>query len=341
MAAHLLRWPPALALALAAALAAPGSSAARGMTVSAPLYESPGGTVPVIVTAHAVPPGYRASIAARATGGAVVRCAGPAWINRIRRLAARKCYLRLPLRRGSYRVVATARLTRAGAAPLIRSGTGARPIRASGQVSSRPMSAAAIESIERCHNSTDRVWLTFDDGGSPQQVRRILVTLAANRVRGRFFFTGAWARRNAVLLGRIRREGHLVANHSSTHVALSEVPAARVGREIDDGVRADTAPKLLRPPFAAGALTTRLQSLAAARGYRLCRWTVDTYDWHGVGARRMAERVRHGDELTPPVAAGGNILMHGTAPHTASGLQLIIDAVRAKGLLLEAGAAEA
>lgn len=91
----------------------------------------------------------------------------------------------------------------------------------------------------------------------------------------------------------------------------------------------------MRPPFAAGALTTRLATLTAAQGYKLCRWTTDTYDWHGASAARMAERVRHGDHLTPPVAAGGNILMHAGARYTAMGLQEIIDAVRSQGLVLD------
>jgi len=49
----------------------------------------------------------------------------------------------------------------------------------------------------------------------------------------------------------------------------------------------------------------------------------------------MVERIRRGDELTPPVARGGNILMHGTAPHTSFGLQRIINAVRAEDLALD------
>jgi len=166
-------------------------------------------------------------------------------------------------------------------------------------------------------------------------VRSILGTLARMNVRGRFFFTGGWAASNRSLMKRIEDDGHLVANHSYTHAPLSKVSSTEVLRQIDNGTRATTAPKLLRPPFAAGALTTRLQSLAAARGYRLCRWTVDTYDWHGDTAARLAERVRHGDEPTPPVTRGGNTLMHGTGRHTSGGLRRIIDAARSKRLALK------
>lgn len=37
--------------------------------MSAPLYESPGGTVPTVVTAYDVPGGYTATISARGTRG--------------------------------------------------------------------------------------------------------------------------------------------------------------------------------------------------------------------------------------------------------------------------------
>ena len=77
---------------------------------------------------------------------------------------------------------------------------------------------------------------------------------------------------------------------------------------------------------------TRLVLLAAQRQYNVCRWTTDTYDWNGTTATAMAERVRYGDYLSAPIGKGGVILMHGTGRYTASGLQAIIDAVRAKGL---------
>ena len=291
--------------------------------------------MPAIVTAYGVPPRSRASITATGTGGAVVRCSGDVWLNRVRATASRKCYLRLPNRSGVYNVVGRARLTRDDRPAISRVGSGSRPVRAAGYRSPRPMPFERIRRIERCFNETDRVWLTFDDGGNRSQVLAILATLERNDARGRFFFTGAWASSNPVLMRIIRRKGHLVGNHSHTHAALSQASPAQVTRQIDLGTRATTAPKLLRPPFAAGALTTRLEALAAAQGYELCRWTTDTYDWTGASAARMAERIRHGDYLTPPIEPGGNILMHGTARHTAPGLQKIIDAVTSRGLKLE------
>jgi hypothetical protein len=49
----------------------------------------------------------------------------------------------------------------------------------------------------------------------------------------------------------------------------------------------------------------------------------------------MARRVRFGDYRSASIAAGGNVLMHGTGRYTASGLQAIIGAVSDTGLRLE------
>ena len=320
-------------LAIAAVFAP--SAAGRTVDVSAPLFESPGGTVPVIVTVDHVPRGYRAAISARGTRNARVTCLGDIWINRIRRTASRKCYLRLPTRRGTYNVVGRAHLTKPGSPTIRRSGAGSRPVAARGYRAGKPMSVPRMQAIERCFNGTDRVWLTFDDGGSPAQVKRILATLRKANVRGRFFFTGIWARRYRTLMKQIKREGHLVANHSYSHAALNKLSKPDAHRELRGGVRPTTVPRLLRPPFAAGAFTSRLQAIARAHRHRLCRWTVDTYDWQGVSARRMAERIRYGDAKTPPVAAGGNILMHGTGRNTSTGLRRIIRAVRSRDLVLD------
>jgi hypothetical protein len=62
---------------------------------------------------------------------------------------------------------------------------------------------------------------------------------------------------------------------------------------------------------------------------------VDTYDWQGPSTGRMIQRIVRGDRMTPPLRAGGNVLMHGHGAHTSEGLNRIITAIRARGLTLE------
>ena len=92
--------------------------------------------------------------------------------------------------------------------------------------------------------------------------------------------------------------------------------------------------KLIRPPDGDGAFTQRVNGIAAARNYHVCFWTVDTRDWTGEPAWAIVNAVRYGSSFTPPINAGGVILMHMQAPHTLQALQGVIDAVRARGLQL-------
>ncbi len=308
--------------------------AALRIGVGAPQYDSPGGTVPTVVTVYEVPKGAKVTISATGTRGSTVTCAGPVWQNPVRHTASRTCYLRLPNVPGSYPVQGNAVVT-VGSLVRTVSGKGARPVVADGKPSPTPMTAEAIRRIERCGNSTDDVWLTFDDGASKARITSILATLKRNNVKGHFFFRGDWARRNPALFRRIKAAGHVIGNHTSTHPALSRMGRTGLVTQIGQGTAATGTPKLLRPPFGAGAFTTRMQEVARSQGYELCRWTTDTYDWDGPSTAVMVERIKYGDYRSAPVTAGGVVLMHGHAKNTAPGLQRIIDAVRAKKLKLQ------
>ncbi|MEU8235361.1 polysaccharide deacetylase family protein [Actinoplanes sp. NPDC048967] len=321
------------ATAKVAAQRGPAKVALR-IGVSAPQYDSPGGTVPTIVTVYAVPKSSKVSISATGAGGSTVTCTGSVWQNPVRHTASRTCYLQLPNAKGGYAVRGKAVVT-TGSVVRTASGKGTRPVVADGVAAPKPMTMAGIQQIERCGNTTGDVWLTFDDGGSKAQVTSILATLKRNNVKGHFFFRGDWARKNPALFKTIKAAGHVIGNHTSSHPALSRMGKTNVVKQITAGTAATGTPKLLRPPFGAGAFTTRLQSHAKGQGYQLCRWTTDTYDWDGPSTALMTERIRYGDHRSAPISAGGVILMHGHGKNTASGLQKIINTVRAKKLKLQ------
>jgi peptidoglycan/xylan/chitin deacetylase (PgdA/CDA1 family) len=194
---------------------------------------------------------------------------------------------------------------------------------------------AAQVRIEHCQSSGPEVWLTFDDGGSAQQVGRILTVLRREHVQGIFFPIGSWADANPDLVARIAREGHLIGDHTHDHIDLAKANDTQAGWQILHGrTHTPGSVPLLRPPFGAGAYSARLDRIAAADGMQLCTWTVDTRDWTGSSAATIIRRVRHGDAITPPVKAGGVIIMHLNGDHTGRALPGVIHAVRARGLRL-------
>jgi len=303
--------------------------------VSAPLHDAPGALVRVIITVYERPRGYRVALSGSASGGATVTCVGSTWRNPVRASVSRSCYVMLPLVAGPYLLTGIASLTREGAETIVVQGTAARPLRANGFPSPVPMTIAEARRIERCHGVGPAVQLTFDDGATTLGLASILATLRRNGVQGRFFFTRTWAEAHPGLLDLLSIEGHLVGNHTRNHAILTRSTDAEVLKQIDRGIASSMQPPLLRPPFGAGALSDRLVRLASGRSLLLCRWTTDTYDWDGASAAVLIERVRYGDHRSPPVRAGGVILMHGHGAHTAAALQGIIDVIRSRGLLLE------
>lgn len=193
------------------------------------------------------------------------------------------------------------------------------------------------QDISRCWNPTGQVWLTFDDFGTAARVNALIDILVRNNVRARFFPIGTWAQANPWLIVHMALAGQEIGNHTYDHADFNNLSDAQVGWEIDNGFsHSPGGAKLIRPPYGDGAFTQRINDIAAARGYHVCYWTVDTRDWTGISASAIVSAVQYGAAWTPPVYAGGVVLMHMDAPNTLQALQGVIDAVRARGLQLVA-----
>jgi peptidoglycan/xylan/chitin deacetylase (PgdA/CDA1 family) len=191
-------------------------------------------------------------------------------------------------------------------------------------------------SIRKCYNTTRNVWLTFDDGySSHANLNSILTTLSHFNVRGRFFLIGSWARLHPDMVNQIKAAGHYVENHTSTHAHLGQLSDADLSSQIEYGPGSNSTPKLLRPPYGDGMLTTRLYYLAQQQGYHLCGWSTDSLDYAGVSKAVIVNKVVNGDFMTPPARPGTTVLMHLTNTQTRYALPILIPALLAKGLTFD------
>ncbi|MGQ9572339.1 MAG: polysaccharide deacetylase family protein [Dehalococcoidia bacterium] len=163
------------------------------------------------------------------------------------------------------------------------------------------------------------VVLTFDDQGSRAQVEAILAILAENQVKAIFFPVGKWAEQNRELIDRMKREGHLVGNHTYSHANLTKLSEEDVRWEIEHGAGRD----LLRLPY--GAYNAMVGSVAADLGYRIYGWNVDPEDWKGVSAQEIVERVIR------QVKPGSVIVLHLQGKNTAEALKHLIPLLRELG----------
>ncbi|MFL6584801.1 MAG: polysaccharide deacetylase family protein, partial [Chthoniobacterales bacterium] len=72
--------------------------------------------------------------------------------------------------------------------------------------------------VVRCFDTSEReVWLTIDDGPSPEHTGRILELLSEHNARATFFVIGNRVEQHPHLLTEILTRGHAVANHTFTH----------------------------------------------------------------------------------------------------------------------------
>lgn len=142
---------------------------------------------------------------------------------------------------------------------------------------------------------TYKVALTFDDGPAPGVTDALLDLLKAERVRATFFLVGDHVRANPELVKRIRLEGHVLGNHSTTHqkLTLPEYLAepARVVSEISE--THDLLQPLFsgqkRPYFRAPFGAWKAQHAAVLNAYPALRTYVGPIFWTSGGELKKGE----------------------------------------------------
>jgi peptidoglycan/xylan/chitin deacetylase (PgdA/CDA1 family) len=180
----------------------------------------------------------------------------------------------------------------------------------------------STEAEKRCYKGSDSILLTFDDHGTPAQIRAILKILAQYNLKVMFFPEAIWAHSHPELIKEIEKSGHVIGNHTASHPNLLTLDDEQVNKEIAAGVPSPW----LRAPY--GRYNKRIRRLAAAQGLAMCYWTIDSCDWKGTSVKGM----RH--TILSELHAGAVILFHGHGRHTVELLPLIIKDIQSRGYVL-------
>jgi peptidoglycan/xylan/chitin deacetylase (PgdA/CDA1 family) len=157
------------------------------------------------------------------------------------------------------------------------------------------------------------VALTFDDGPNPVWTPRLLDALARHQTRVTFFVVGSFAAREPALVRRMVAEGHVVGNHSWSHLNLALTSAARVQEELTRSSRTleeiTGAPvRFFRPPF--GARRPRVLRLAREMGLIPVLWNAMTSDWKLTSTDKIVQRLRHRIDTLALRGSAANIVLH-------------------------------
>ena len=173
------------------------------------------------------------------------------------------------------------------------------------------------------------VALSFDDGPHPAHTERILAVLREEGVQATFFLVGAEVQKYPALARAIVRDGHAVGGHSWSHHRLNGMGREALVKEVEQTAAAiqettGVSSRLVRPPY--GAMSLPLLGYAAARGWTVVLWSVESGD--------------HRREATPAsmraaarsAGPGDIVLLHEDSPHTVEALRDLIRDLKGRGL---------
>ena len=169
------------------------------------------------------------------------------------------------------------------------------------------------------------VAITFDDGPSKYWTEGLLDGLRERNVKATFFLIGENVEGNEHLVERMVAEGHLIGNHTYSHVQLTTISDEEACAEIEEAnaVLSEAVGEgihYIRPPF--GSWQEDLDSLV---DMQVVLWSVDPMDWKVQNTEIIVQRVLQ------EVEDGDIILLHDVYRESVEAALRIIDELQARG----------
>jgi peptidoglycan/xylan/chitin deacetylase (PgdA/CDA1 family) len=173
--------------------------------------------------------------------------------------------------------------------------------------------------------------LTIDDGPSPVYTPQVLQLLEKYRVTATFSMIGTEVDAHPGVAREVAAAGHMIANHTWTHVDLASLRPAAVADQMHRATGAihqvtGKVPTLFRAPYGAWSPTV-LQQCAKTRMTPL-DWSVDPRDWSRPGVASIVRTIMRNTR------SGSIILEHdggGNRAETVAALKIVLPRLLAAG----------
>ncbi len=170
-----------------------------------------------------------------------------------------------------------------------------------------------------------KIALTFDDGPHPYYTEQLLDGLAERGVHATFFVTGEHAELHPDIIKRMAEEGHLIGNHTYSHMQLTagnrEAFKAELIKtnEIITGITGQEV-MYVRPPYGSWdkKFETELNMFPVL-------WNVDPLDWCSSNVSCITDRV------VSDVEENDIILLHDYYKTTVTAALQVIDKLEKEG----------
>lgn len=170
-----------------------------------------------------------------------------------------------------------------------------------------------------------KIAITFDDGPSAHCTGRLLDGLKERGIKGTFFLIGENAKKNPELVRRLHEEGHLIGNHTYSHVEITKLSDEEAEKEITETDRVISSitgehVEYMRPPF--GLWQDKLEEELDVMPVM---WSVDPLDWTTKNVEEIVNKV------VTETEENDIILLHDCYDSSVDAALRIVDILKKKG----------
>lgn len=180
-------------------------------------------------------------------------------------------------------------------------------------------------SSEIINGNSKKIAITFDDGPHPYYTEQLLDGLKERGVKATFFVMGEHAELHPDIIERMNEEGHLIGNHTYSHMQLSEsnreafkAELVKTNQIIFDITGEEVV--YVRPPY--GSWDKKFEN---ELNMFPVLWTVDPLDWCSTNVACIV------NAIVSNAKENDIILLHDYYPSTVTAALAAIDELKAQG----------
>jgi peptidoglycan-N-acetylglucosamine deacetylase len=160
-------------------------------------------------------------------------------------------------------------------------------------------------------NTENTIYLTFDDGPTPEVTQWVLELLQRENTKATFFCIGENISKHPEIFKQIINEGHSLGNHTFNHLNGWKTSTAIYLENIQkcnktiykQSVNSSQQSKIFRPPY--GKITPKQSRTLRKLGYKIIMWDILSADFDtSISAEKCYENA------TQKVTNGSIIVFH-------------------------------
>ncbi|WP_395048215.1 polysaccharide deacetylase family protein [Flavobacterium sp.] len=162
-------------------------------------------------------------------------------------------------------------------------------------------------------NKENKIYLTFDDGPTPEITEWVLAVLKENNIKATFFCIGNNIEKHPEIFNKIINDGHCIGNHTFNHKNGWKTKTADYLQNVDlcqnkilsrklSGLKSQI-PNLFRPPY--GKIKPSQSKKLRKLGCKIIMWDILTADFD-----KKTSKEKCLENATQKVTSGSIIVFH-------------------------------